>query len=264
MSKLRRIKVSGAEDPTRWTSLSWFPGSSCESIEVATKVALNIPTDAMIRCCDSAGCVVALTEAIPSDTELRIEVVGETVFAPSTAPENQPLLSNQAGGGSMTLSTPDSQSRTDDGFRTQLLKFERINAHLANERTWLVSLFFVKAHAIFFFTVTHASSQAWVRTALSLISCGFTLLNEATNYSNYSWRVIYFVLGSLFLCCVDLTWMTGWFRYRRNKDILSMPKESLPQKFNRFRMRFQAQFLGGLLISTLIVYVASGWRNIQH
>mmetsp|Transcript_19605 Transcript_19605/g.25377 ORF Transcript_19605/g.25377 Transcript_19605/m.25377 type:complete len:243 (-) Transcript_19605:781-1509(-) len=242
MSKLRRIKVSGAEDPTRWTSLSWFPGSSCESIEVATKVALNIPTDAMIRCCDSAGCVVALTEAIPSDTELRIEVVGETVFAPSTAPENQPLLSNQAGGGSMTLSTPDSQSRTDDGFRTQLLKFERINAHLANERTWL----------------------AWVRTALSLISCGFTLLNEATNYSNYSWRVIYFVLGSLFLCCVDLTWMTGWFRYRRNKDILSMPKESLPQKFNRFRMRFQAQFLGGLLISTLIVYVASGWRNIQH
>lgn len=87
-------------------------------------------------------------------------------------------------------------------------------------------------------------------------------MNEAGDQSKRTWRATYFVVGSLFVGCVDLTWVTGWFRYRRNKDLLAMPKESLPHKFNRFRLRFQAYFLGLLLTSTMIIYIVSGWASV--
>ena len=130
---------------------------------------------------------------------------------------------------------PENQSRPSEAvFRGQLLKFERINAHLANERTWL----------------------AWMRTALSLVSCAFTLLDYADGESSSAWKCTYFVLGCLFVGCVDLTWLTGWFRYRRIKEILSIPKDALPSKFNRFRMKYQAQMLGILLTAVMILFVS--------
>lgn len=44
-------------------------------------------------------------------------------------------------------------------FRGELLKFERVNAHLANERTWL----------------------AWIRTALSALTCAFSFMTLSSD-----------------------------------------------------------------------------------
>ena len=101
-----------------------------------------------------------------------------------------------------------------------------------------------------------------MRTALSLVSCAFTILDYSDAESNAGWRASYFVVGCLFVDCVDLTWLTGYFRYRRTKEILAVPKDALPHKFDRFRMKYQAQFLGFLLFITLILFVASGAKNI--
>lgn len=101
-----------------------------------------------------------------------------------------------------------------------------------------------------------------MRTALSLVSCAFAVLDYADSESVKSWSVTYFVVGCLFIACVDLTWLTGWFRYKRTKEILALPKDQLPRKFDRFRMKYQAQFLGVLLAIMPVIYVSSGWHNV--
>ncbi|KAJ8614512.1 hypothetical protein CTAYLR_000786 [Chrysophaeum taylorii] len=229
---MRTVRVSSATRPA--TEVSWFPGSSSESIELTVKAALGMPPDAVIRVIDqSNGCLVGLTEWVPEGLEFHVEAIDDRKVEVKTAQhESRPLLER---------SDDEPTKIAGDAFRGQLLKFERINAHLANERTWL----------------------AWVRTALSLVSCAFTLLNEAYSDGNQSWRITYFVIGCLFVGCVDLTWLTGWFRYRRIKDILAMPKDAIPEKFNRVRVRFQAHFLGLLLTSTVVIYIASGWRAVR-
>mmetsp|Transcript_610 Transcript_610/g.2402 ORF Transcript_610/g.2402 Transcript_610/m.2402 type:complete len:347 (-) Transcript_610:98-1138(-) len=247
----------------------------------------------------ATGCVVALTEWLPEGLELRVEPVGLVALSAagdavvgrgrdglfpkavvtrdddddhhSTAPSaaaawankdddddfsdpSRPLLAASSGGHRPTTYGDAAAARTTahppakkgdaggdaGGFRAQLLKFERINAHLANERTYL----------------------AWVRTALALVSVGLTLLGEATGNAYAWWRVTYFVVGALFLVCVDLTWLTGWCRYRRTKELLALPKRALPRKFGRYGVRCQAHFLGVLLAATLLVFVGSGWQDV--
>lgn len=187
---------------TKSATMRWFPGSSSESIEAACKQALEIPLDAEIRV-SQGDCLIALNEFIPNGLKLHVD------YDRPKESENDPLL-------------PD--------FRGQLLKFERINAHLANERTWL----------------------AWVRTALSLVSCSFTLWD-------HSWIVV----GCLFVACVDLTWFTGYSRYRTIKDVLALPKDAVPANFNRVPLSYQAIFLGLLLLATLVIYLISGVKDFE-
>lgn len=213
MSQRRSVRLirPSADDVV----VSWFPGSSSESIEVTCKLALGLPADALIQV-RADNCVICLNEHLPDGLELS--VVEEAEKARTT--EEKPLL----------------PSSSDEGFRGQLLKFERINAHLANERTWL----------------------AWIRTALGLLTCAFMLESQGTK----SWTVTYFVLGCFFVASVDLAWITGWFRYRRTKEILAMAKENLPSKFYRVKIRFQAHVLGILFTTAAAVYVASGWNTV--
>lgn len=87
--------------------------------------------------------------------------------------------------------------QSTNSFRGELLKFERINAHLANERTWL----------------------AWVRTALSTLSCAFAFLSLT---SSGVYDVFVYILGCLFCVSVILVYVTGWLRYTRVKVILGL------------------------------------------
>lgn len=203
---VRLVRPGAAADVV----VSWFPGSSSESIEVTCKQALGLPADAQIQV-RADGCVVCLNEFLPEGLELTVVEEAEKITT-----EEKPLLA----------------STTEEGFRGQLLKYERINAHLANERTWL----------------------AWIRTALGLLSCAFMLESQGTK----AWTVTYFVLGCFFVASVDLAWVTGWFRYRKTKQILAMAKENIPPKFHRLRLSFPAYVLGVLFTTTAAVYVASG------
>ena len=197
--------------------------------------------------------VVALNEWLPSGVSLVLTPVdgsrgsSGSSGAACVEEENHPLL-----GAAAPMLPPQEMTTSSEGrggevhsseaaFRGQLLKFERINAHLSNERTWL----------------------AWVRTSLSLVSCAFTLLDESLKETRAAWSVTFFITGCLFVSCVDLTWLTGWFRYRQTKDVLALPKDAIPGKFIRFRMHFQAHYLGVLLTITLIIYIISGARNLM-
>ena len=121
------------------------------------------------------------------------------------------------------------------GFQKQLLKFDRLSAHLANERTWL----------------------AWVRTALSAVSIAFSLLSLTDDTVKWL-EVTLFVIGCLFVVNVLLTFVTGWLRYTRVKDVLMLSKRELTDNFQRLGVSHQARFLSALLVVLTLVYVLFG------
>lgn len=250
----RRISVTLVDAPKRSEDahVAWYPGTPPDAIELAIRGALGLPMDAAFYGTESSsGCVVIINEWLPDGTALAVRVVEdrdaiaerdeERERAESLkVAEHAPLLTGALA--APTAAPADAGKPSEAAFRGQLLKFERINAHLANERTWL----------------------AWMRTALSLVSCAFAILDYADGETVRSWSLTYFVVGCLFIACVDLTWLTGWFRYKRTKEILAIPKEKLPKKFDRFRMKYQAQLLGVLLAILPILYVSSGWRSVFY
>ena len=198
-------RTARVQTPTgRRAEVGWYEGTSDAGIVQLFASALNIDTSAGIVARDpSDGSIVALNQFLPQGMLVEID------DTPNPAAASPPAA-----------------------FRGQLLKFERIQAHLANERTWL----------------------AWIRTALSLLSCAFTMLGESTSMSSSSWDISYFIMGCLFVGCVDLTWFTGWMRYLKVKEVLALPKELLPPHFGRFRLTYQARLLGVLLTIVMFMY----------
>ena len=137
------------------------------------------------------------------------------------------------GEGQTNLDVPEGEE-----FRGELLKFERVNAHLANERTWL----------------------AWMRTALSVLTCAFSFMSlQDQSSTSYTWMVVVFILGSLFVVSVLFTYLTGWLRYRKVKLILEKAYHELTPRFDRLGLSHQSKFLGALLILTALVYWSGVW-----
>jgi len=128
-----------------------------------------------------------------------------------------------------------STSTNQDAFHSSLLKFERINAHLANERTWL----------------------AWIRTAVAILGCAFSFLNLAEN-SIGQYDNIAVALGIGFVLCVLLTFFTGWFRYKQVKRLLLREINDLNDSFERLGVGWQSHFLGLLLVATSLMYISGG------
>jgi hypothetical protein len=126
----------------------------------------------------------------------------------------------------------------EHNFRASLLKFERINAHLANERTWL----------------------AWIRTAVSILGCSFTFLTLANNSaSGVDWACI--ALGCGFVVCTFATFATGWSRYRQVKGLLSLKLDDLNENFERLGVGHQSRLLGSMLFFTGLLYFTGGWME---
>ena len=116
--------------------------------------------------------------------------------ASSNHGEGTPLLSSchddDDGGDGAT-----SAAGRETEFRGQLLKFERINAHLANERTYL----------------------AWARTVMSIMTVAFILKSEAIASFDDFWGLTWFIASTLFLGLSNYVWYNGWIRYVRVKDV---------------------------------------------
>ena len=144
MDGRRRVSVF-RPDGEKPTPVIWFPGASEESIESSIRQAAGISASKEILVLDkSDGCVLAVNEHMPSG--LAVEAVPRDRGAASAEADAGAETTEQS---ALLQSAQKAPELGEQQFRGQLLKFERINAHLANERTWL----------------------AWIRTALSLLSC---------------------------------------------------------------------------------------------
>jgi uncharacterized membrane protein YidH (DUF202 family) len=146
--------------------------------------------------------------------------------------EVSPLLQDQN-------NKPSSESGEVKGdFQGQLLKFNRINAHLANERTYL----------------------AWARTVMSVLSVVFTLRTEAKDSFKMSWSIVWFVTSVVFMLSANYTWFNGWTRYVRVKEIcLTSDLREAEQKMQRDGLGFSrlsalTYLIAFLLIITTIIY----------
>ena len=205
MSARRTARV---QTPTgRRAEVGWYEGTSDAGIVQLFASALNIDTSAGIVARDpSDGSIVALNQFLPQGMLVEID------DTPNPAAASPPAA-----------------------FRGQLLKFERIQAHLANERTWL----------------------AWVRTALSALSIAFSLLSLTDDTVKWL-EVTLFVIGCLFVVNVLLTFVTGWLRYTRVKDVLMLSKRELTDNFQRLGVSHQARFLSALLVVLTLVYILFG------
>lgn len=126
-------------------------------------------------------------------------------------------------------------------FRGELLKFERVNAHLANERTWL----------------------AWVRTALSVLGVALSLISLTDELGSTSMDSTALALGVAFVLCTLFTYMTGWLRYARVKEVLTWTGSQVKGKFGRFGLQYFTWFLGVALVLTVPVYLMAGVNVVE-
>lgn len=170
-------------------SVAWYSGTSDAAIRETIKDCLGIPPENNVILHDEDGVFVAINQYLPNKLKFFAE---------------QRTSMNESGGGSSSGGSSsggkgDSGINANNGnsFRGELLKFERINAHLANERTWL----------------------AWVRTALSCLSCAFAFLSIS---SSGLFSTLTYLLGALFCLAVLIIYVTGWLRYNRVKTILGL------------------------------------------
>lgn len=203
--------------------LSWYPGTSDASLRETIRETVQLPPDTHLVLLDSDGCVVAVNQNLPDGLQLRVE-------ARSSA--NAALVEDPKGGGPQQLTSATS-------FRGELLKFERINAHLANERTWL----------------------AWVRTALSTLSCAFAFLSLS---SSGTYEIFVYLLGSLFCLSVLFVYVTGWLRYTRIKLILGLSFSEMRNRFDRIGITWVARLFGCLFILTSVIYWVGAWTSVKE
>lgn len=126
-------------------------------------------------------------------------------------------------------------------FRGELLKFERVNAHLANERTWL----------------------AWVRTALSVLGVALSLISLADDMGSTSMDSTAMALGVAFVLCTLFTYMTGWLRYARVKEVLTWTGSQVKGRFGRFGLQYFTWFLGVALVLTVPIYLIAGVNVVE-
>ena len=75
--------------------------------------------------------------------------------------------------------------------------------------------------------------------------------------------MLWYLCGLWIIGLVDLTWLTGYLRYKRVKELLALPREAIPEHFGRFRMKYQALGLGVGLVAILVLYVPTGIREIR-
>lgn len=203
--------------------LSWYPGTSDSGLRETIRELIQLPPDTHLVLLDDEGYIVAVNQNLPDGLHLKVEVRNSA---------NTAMVEDPKGSNAQHLTSATS-------FRGELLKFERINAHLANERTWL----------------------AWVRTALSTLSCAFAFLSLS---SSGTYEVFVYVLGSLFCLSVLFVYVTGWLRYTRIKLILGLSFSEMKNKFDRIGITWVARLFGGLFVCTSVIYWLGAWSSVKN
>lgn len=195
------LRMKGCRDvEVKWYNLSCVNDDQVRALFLR---ALGLRADANLICRDPKDeSVVALCSALPSEQIFDAEL---QVISP----------------------------KTSNIFRTRLVKFEKIQAHLANERTWL----------------------AWVRTALSSLSISFSLLAFVRDYGTQRLAVPLFALGSGFVASVFTMFITGWLRYLKVRDALMLMSCRFPANLHRVGLGHQSCILFILFVSLTITYL---------
>jgi uncharacterized membrane protein YidH (DUF202 family) len=158
--------------------------------------------------------------------------------------ESEPLLAADDGKATARSgSGPGGSSGSGGGdFQGQLLKFNRINAHLANERTYL----------------------AWARTVMSVLSVTFSLKTESADAYSKNWRIVWFVLSCVFMGSANYTWFNGWTRYVRVKEVCTIvdvgeaERQMARDGVGFARLRALTVVLAILLVCTTVLYWGYG------
>lgn len=212
------------------------------TIENALGASPNSPL--VIRDSDD-GLALAVSDSIPDGLVVEAERVEPNLELSKVPPilvtkPNGSILAHrgQADDGYHGSGSEDGKSGAGGAevFRGEMLKFERVNAHLANERTWL----------------------AWVRTALAVLGVALSLLSLMSDLGTVSGDSLALVLGVAFVLCTMFTYLTGWLRYSRVKEVLTWQGSQVKAKFGRFGLGYQARFLAIALILTVPLYIAGG------
>mmetsp|Transcript_63996 Transcript_63996/g.176786 ORF Transcript_63996/g.176786 Transcript_63996/m.176786 type:complete len:254 (+) Transcript_63996:272-1033(+) len=232
----------------------WYPGSTDESIESCIKAALGLQPHDEVDVCDAKdGTHLAINENLPDGLVVAVNRYTKqpTNLAPpvlrESATEDWLDTNTTKGEGVPLLTDPDNAADNGGpvkggGFQKQMLKFDRINAHLANERTWL----------------------AWIRTTFSLLSCGLTLQNYANDSSSGTWHWWLFAVGCATIVSMDFTYMTGWIRYGKVKEILQQNKEVLGPKMGRLKLKYQTFLVFATLCTVAVVYWMGGYDDFSR
>jgi len=205
------------------SSVSWYPGTTDANLRDTIREIVQLPPETHLVLLDSDGCIVAINQNLPDGLHLRVEVRNTANAAMVDDPK----------------ATSPHFLTSATSFRGELLKFERINAHLANERTWL----------------------AWVRTALSTLSCAFAFLSLT---SSGTYEIFVYLLGSLFCLGVLFVYVTGWLRYTRIKLILGLSFSEMKNRFDRIGITWVARLFGVLFLMTAVTYWAGAWSSIEQ
>lgn len=164
--QMRRATVTCSSNDASG-SVVWFPGTTDLVIyrSLCNCVELDPYSEVMFTEKGSQT-ILAISEFLPDNLSLSATPAYGTskrslkpeVAAPSDhlAEETPLLFGEKKSQQAMMNSCPD--------FQGELLKFNRISSHLANERTYL----------------------AWARTSMSILSVGFNLKNETSRAFNFS------------------------------------------------------------------------------
>ena len=156
--------------------VAWYAGTNDAAIRETIKETVGIRPEGHFVLRDEDDVIIAINQYLPNLSRYIVEERNSSAISSDIQKDT---------------------SNTTTAFRGELLKFERINAHLANERTWL----------------------AWIRTSLSTLSCAFAFLSLS---SSGVFKRVVFGLGCLFCVAVMFVYLTGWSRYRRVKLILGL------------------------------------------
>lgn len=252
---------------SRHAQVAFFPGTEDEALTLAIKASCGLaPNDEIVAKSTDGVVHVAIAEAIPDgmeleiinvsqpmekviqsdDTDISVKGISDATSMGNDSPDNEvtPLLNLGVDSGMSGNSggNDDDDITNKQDFQGQLLKFERINAHLANERTYL----------------------AWARTVMSIMTVAFALKSEALSSFDDFWSITWFISSVLFLSLANYVWYNGWHRYVRVKDIclmvdLKLAEKQMAEDGAGFRLLWVLTMaLGSLLGALAVLYVWYG------
>ena len=252
---------------SRHAQVAFFPGTEDEALTLAIKASCGLaPNDEIVAKSTDGVVHVAIAEAIPDgmeleiinvsqpmekviqsdDADISVKGISDATSMGNDSPDNEvtPLLNLGVDSGMSGNSggNDDDDITNKQDFQGQLLKFERINAHLANERTYL----------------------AWARTVMSIMTVAFALKSEALSSFDDFWSITWFISSVLFLSLANYVWYNGWHRYVRVKDIclmidLKLAEKQMAEDGAGFRLLWVLTMaLGSLLGALAVLYVWYG------
>jgi len=131
-------------------------------------------------------------------------------------------------------------------YQNQLTKFNRILAHLVNERTVL----------------------AWFRTNLAFVILSFKYMKLADTYENIHSiaRILLYLCGGLFMLVLPFSWYSGFRRFQKCKEMLDYDITRISAYLHKmgfdldniaFGLLIFTSFFAITLSSTLIIWSSS-------